>query len=180
MRIVLAVSIACLATLAAQTKPSAQTQPAVPQARVLSPHAPWPHVLWPHVSSLGPVATYKPLTTWDRIKLGAAYFTDPHRVRTIQFAYEYDPTSFPAGEHKATLTSLAKEGQISCTLTGYDPSSLVDAFPCQQVPDFPWSSDSFKIISPRPSLLETQPSNVLVKEEIPEPQPRPNVEGAQK
>jgi hypothetical protein len=106
--------------------------------------------------------TYAPLTTWDSVKLGAAYFTDPKRVKSTLFAYEYDPAVFDSPEQQANLGHLASSGSISCVSTDQTGAAPSVTVPCNKIPDFPSSSASFRIISAKSSLLDKKPSNVLV------------------
>lgn len=111
---------------------------------------------------------YKPLTTWEKVKLGAAYFTDPQRIRDTEIVYEYSPMSFGSEQQLATLDSLANEGKILCTINNLDHGSKwIKLISCERVPNFPAASASFQIISPDPSLLDKKPSGVLVSESKP-------------
>jgi hypothetical protein len=121
---------------------------------------------------LSSARSYKPLTTWEKVKLGAAYFTDPQRIRDSEIVYEYNPTSFIASEQQATLDNLASEGRILCAIRD-DASTQVKPISCESIPNFPHASEPFKIISSRASLLDKTPSGVLIGEAVPEPRPRP-------
>ena len=112
-----------------------------------------------------PVVVYKPLTKWESVKLGAAYFTDPKRIQATQFAYEYDPAAFREVEQQAILDNLAQDGVISCALSSYNSSVLIIATSCRNVPAFPLASSGFRIISPKPNLLNEKPSAVLITED---------------
>lgn len=123
--------------------------------------------------------SYKPLTTWEKVKLGAAYFTNPQRVRSLEIVYEYNPMAFVTGEQQETLDNLAIEGKILCTFKQDNKSAPVKAVSCDSVPNFPEASAAFKIISSEPSLLKKQPTGVLVAEDIPELRPRPKLDDNQ-
>jgi len=118
--------------------------------------------------------TYRPLTTWDSIKLGAAYFTDPALIRATEIAYQYNPSIFVAEGHAHTLIDLAKKKQILCAIGDFNMASkeTIKAVPCQKVLDFPDSTGTFSIISTQPSLLDKKPTTVLVSQNVPETTPR--------
>jgi hypothetical protein len=52
---------------------------------------------WAGTTASGDFASstsFRPLTTWEKIKLGGAYYTNPQLVSNAAVAYTYDPKSF--------------------------------------------------------------------------------------
>lgn len=56
---------------------------------------------------------FKTLSLWDKVKLGAAYFTDPQLSQQTQVHYGYDPTDFDP----AKLSDLEKRGTVRCVVS---------------------------------------------------------------
>ena len=105
---------------------------------------------------------FKPLTTWERVKLGAAYFTNPEKVQNSKIVFEFSPVSFNTEAQRATLSKLANDGKIWCAIPPDSNTTIVKAVPCTGLANFPAMDASFKIISSQSSLLGTKPTGVLV------------------
>ena len=52
------------------------------------------------------VTEFKPLTFWDKVRIGGAYFTDPSYVRTVRIAYGFDADHITQEQ----VAQLVKEG----------------------------------------------------------------------
>ena len=52
---------------------------------------------------------FKPLTFWDKVRIGGAYFTDPSYVRGLRIAYGFNSTDIP----KDQIDHLIREGKVT-------------------------------------------------------------------
>lgn len=102
---------------------------------------------------------FRPLTTWNKIKLGAAYYTDPRQVQDTLFAYQYDASSFLTDSQKAELNKQAQKGNVSCAKFNSDQKS-VEPIPCDRLQSSVDQKDGYKVISTEPVLLGKQPETV--------------------
>ncbi len=56
---------------------------------------------------------YKPLTTWDKIRIGGAYYTDPAYVGNLNFAYGFDLKDEDLSpDDRAEIVQLIKDGSV--------------------------------------------------------------------
>lgn len=114
------------------------------------------------------VATsFVPLTFWEKIKLGGAYFTNPQLVSGAEVAYTYDPKIF-ATEGRVDLKTLEQKKIVVCGKQGANSKS-VEVIPCP--PQTSGSSGSevgpargeVKVISSEPKLLGNKAEDVVKK-----------------
>jgi hypothetical protein len=64
-------------------------------------------------SDEGKKITFTTLSLWGKVKLGAAYFTDPQLSQQTQVHYGYDPTDFDP----AKISDLEKQGTVLCVVS---------------------------------------------------------------
>jgi hypothetical protein len=102
---------------------------------------------------------FRPLTTWEKIKLGAAYYTDPRQIQDTQFAYKYDASSFITDDQKTELNKQALKGNVSCAKFDSNQKSI-EPIPCDRLPSPLDPKDAYKVISTEPVLLGKQPETV--------------------
>lgn len=62
----------------------------------------------PNANAAMSTTEYKPLTFWDRVRIGGAYYTDPSYIRTVRIAYGFNFTDIP----KDQIDKLIKEGKV--------------------------------------------------------------------
>jgi hypothetical protein len=77
---------------------------------------------------------YKPLTVWQTIALGSAYYTNPQRAQNINVAYTYDGDEFTAADKNQLIWDFAKSGKIAFGIGNPKSSgiSVVDFATAQQ------------------------------------------------
>jgi hypothetical protein len=57
---------------------------------------------------------YKPLTTWDKVRIGGAYYTDPAYVSSLMFAYGFDIKEKDLSpDDRAKIAKLIKDGTVA-------------------------------------------------------------------
>jgi hypothetical protein len=118
-----------------------------------------------------PSGDYKPLTLWDRVKIGSAYYTDPQFVQNTPVAYSYGPDNFVGKDDQ--LYQLALKGHIAFG-TANKASGSIMVQPSQTVlriyavhnPDDlkkTLGADQWKVLSTQPQLLGETSENPVVK-----------------
>jgi hypothetical protein len=107
----------------------------------------------PHVST----TEYRPLTLWDKIRIGGAYFTDPSYVRTVRIAYGFSTGDIAQDQ----IANLVKDGKaVPATI---DPKTG-KALP---VGNFTWQdgSQGMVLLSDSATLLGQPHSSVWLTHE---------------
>jgi hypothetical protein len=87
------------------------------------------------------------LSLWDKVKLSAAYYTNPHLVQQIRINYGYDPKSFDDEK----LSDLEKQGAVICVVSK-TPGSMSGAYTFTAV-SCDKTSRSAYVVSYKPDLL---------------------------
>jgi hypothetical protein len=99
--------------------------------------------------------TLRSLSLWEKVKLGAAYYTDPHLVQKTQLNYGYDPKTF----NDQKIADFEKQGVLYCASQKHSEAGTFNVVQCDKVsPSVPWL-----VVSDKPDLLGKTPEVALVK-----------------
>jgi hypothetical protein len=95
----------------------------------------------PTNSQAGDGQALRALSLWDKVKLSAAYYTNPHLIQQMRINYGYDPRSFDDEK----LSDLEKQGTVMC-VASQTPDTFT-AVKCDK------TSRSAYVVSYKPDLL---------------------------
>lgn len=102
------------------------------------------------------LGTYKPLTLWDSISLGASYYTNPQRVKATSVAYSFNGPEFSDKSKSQELWTLAGEGKVFFGLTEHDKNNTIDVVPLSEL------QKQFRIFGPADLTKVLAKENVFV------------------
>jgi hypothetical protein len=120
-----------------------------------------------------PSGDYKPLTLWDKIKLGSAYYTDPQLIQNTSVAYSFDPLDFAAKGKGDQLYQLAVDGHIafgtankaSGSIKVQPSGTILTNYAVHNSDDLKkmLGSQQLKVLSVQPELLGQTSDTAVVK-----------------
>jgi hypothetical protein len=102
------------------------------------------------------------LSLWDKVKLSAAYYTNPHLVQQMRINYGYDPKSFDYEK----LSDLEKQGTVMCVVS-QTPGSMSGAYTFTAV-SCDKSSHYAYVVSYKPDLLGKKSDMLFTVDSKPE------------
>jgi hypothetical protein len=100
---------------------------------------------------------FKPLSLWEKVKLGAAYFTNPQLSQQLQISYGYDPAEFDP----AKLSDLEKQGTVTCVVTMAPKNSSTPKTFSFTVGSCHKTSSPAYVVSASSDLLGKKPDAIL-------------------